>query len=291
MAKKNNFTISKEQKITFRTDSINRYFSEVSKISRLTPERELELTVLAYNGDSEAKDELVKSNLRFVVSIAKTFAHNEEMLEDLINEGNIGLIKAASKFNPDNKIKFISYAVWWIRREMLIYMNQINKPIYIPANKVDDINKVRKVVSKIEQELCRQVTIDDLADYFDGDELESLQDAMILDTMDMKSLDFKIDDNDEDSCYYNVLHNEEMSTEKTMLDNDRKNIVTKALEILSDVEKSVIVQRYGLFGDTAGLTYNEISTKIGIPTSTVMNHEKKGLKKIKFRMNRSLSYR
>ncbi len=149
------------------SDSLTKYLSDISKEPLLTVEREIELTVRIKLGDKRALNELVKSNLRFVVSVAKQYQNQGLMLGDLINEGNLGLIKAASRFDETRGFKFISYAVWWIRQCILQALAEQSRIVRLPLNQIGMINKINKAFSRLEQEFEREPTDDELASCLD----------------------------------------------------------------------------------------------------------------------------
>src|ERR1039458_8758932 len=156
------------------TASFNLYLREISEIKMLTPEEELICANKVVLGDKAAIEELIVKNLRFVVSVAKQYAKAENPLEDLVNEGNIGLMIAAKKFRPDMGFKFISYAVWWIRKIILEHLAKNGRIVRIPANKINDLSKLDKKINKMEQKLGRNLDTQELIKEFGKDELDLL---------------------------------------------------------------------------------------------------------------------
>src|ERR1700716_654556 len=146
------------------SQAVEKYLQEISKISMITPEEETTLAQRIKMGDQRALDKLVQANLRFVVSVAKQYQHQGLSLSDLINEGNLGLIKAAQRFDETKGFKFISYAVWWIRQSILQALAEQGRIVRLPLNKIGSINKVNKVFSKLEQKFEREPTHDEIAE-------------------------------------------------------------------------------------------------------------------------------
>lgn len=160
------------QQITSReSESVAKYFNEVSREKLLTPDEEIELTTLIYEtGDEQAKQKLIKANLRFVISVAKQYQGAGLKLEDLISEGNIGLMKAVDRFDPTRGFKFISFAVWWIRQQIMYSIDTKGKQIYIPGNRVTKYNQIRRESAKLEQELQREPEPHEIAEFMGLDE-------------------------------------------------------------------------------------------------------------------------
>src|SRR5246127_3039417 len=144
------------------SQAVEKYLQEISKISMITPEEETTLAQKIHMGDQRALEKLVKSNLRFVVSVAKQYQHQGLSLSDLINEGNLGLIKAAQRFDETKGFKFISYAVWWIRQSILQALAEQARIVRLPLNKIGSINKINKTYAKLEQQLEREPTADEI---------------------------------------------------------------------------------------------------------------------------------
>jgi RNA polymerase primary sigma factor len=164
------------EKITSReTDSFNKYLRDIDAIPMLSVDEEYETALEAAKGDKEAIDKLVRSNLRFVVSVAKQYDNPEVKLEDLVNEGNMGLMRAAERFDPSRGFKFISYAVWWIRNRILEYLTKHSRLIKLPSNRVVHLNKMYEIVSNLEQEIERKASHNEIiealeeAEFTEGD--------------------------------------------------------------------------------------------------------------------------
>src|SRR5271168_4309520 len=151
------------------SQSLEKYLQEIGKVDLITPEEEVQLAIKIKQGDQRALEKLTKANLRFVVSVAKQYQNQGLSLSDLINEGNLGLIKAAQRFDETRGFKFISYAVWWIRQSILQALAEQSRIVRLPLNKIGSINKINKAYAKLEQQLEREPTADELAEVLELD--------------------------------------------------------------------------------------------------------------------------
>src|SRR5688572_8014849 len=149
------------------SESLEKYFQEIGKVDLITAETEVELTKRIKEGDQQALEKLTKANLRFVVSVAKQYQNNGLTLGDLINEGNLGLIKAAMRFDETRGFKFISYAVWWIRQSILQALAEQSRVVRLPLNRVGSLNKMSKMISELEQKFQREPSVEELAEVMD----------------------------------------------------------------------------------------------------------------------------
>lgn len=274
------------QRLTNRTEtSIEAYMKEVSKIPLFkSPEEEYQCAVLAIKGDKKAKDLLINKNLRFVISVAKAYHTDNIMLSDLINEGNIGLIQATEKYDPSRGIKFYSYAVFYIKRNILDYISEYSTPVRMPDNKTSLINKVKRYLSDIEQTSHRQVSIMDLIltkdKKFNEDELLSIMPYMVNVS---DSLDVPIE-------YMEGTENKhELIEEKTfgwadnrMLKLETLTMLRNRLNRLTPIEQIIIAHRYGLNGEVAKPlnTCGELPS-VNMTAERVRQIEKKALIKLK----------
>jgi RNA polymerase primary sigma factor len=168
-----------EERYTQRNDLVMRYFVDVEKEKMLSPNEEYAIAVRAANGDEEAIEKLVRANLRFVISVAKQYTVNPEMLNDLIAQGNIGLIDAAKSFDPSRGFKFISYAVWHVRKEIMLYLNNLKRTIRIPTNITQDINRIRKASSVLESKLGREPVASEISEQIEKMFLKPLDESRI----------------------------------------------------------------------------------------------------------------
>lgn len=236
-------------KITSRdSDSIKSYLSEINKIPLLTNEEELKVAEKAQKGDKRAKEKLVISNLKFVVSVAKQYQNYGLLFEDLINEGNIGLIKASERFDPSRGFKFISYAVWWIRQTILESISNNGKSIRMPGNQIAFIQKINKCSREFEQYNDREPTEEEIAQIMDEDVYKI---SMLLrNNNKISSLDASLGDGSEDSfsLYDLISSNEENNIDHSM---DKDSLVTDIESVMSTVnprQREIVGMYFGIMG-------------------------------------------
>jgi RNA polymerase primary sigma factor len=235
-----------QQQITIRNEkSIEKYFVEVNRQKTISPEEEISLAKRVREGDELAKEKLIKANLRFVISVAKKYQNNGIDLSDLINEGNIGLIKAAEMFDDTKGFKFISYAVWWIRQALIQSISENKRMVKIPSNKNLEVGKYNRAISQLTQELERYPTDLEIADFMGIKE----EDVQVLDCIDMKvaSLDKKVGDEDESSTLEDFMVNDTFSDPDDSLIHDSLNEdIDRAFQILSKREAYILKSLYGI---------------------------------------------
>lgn len=234
-------------------ETLNKYLADISKIGMMTPEQEAEVAKKAKTGDQQALNKLVESNLRFVISVAKQYQNQGMTLEDLINEGNIGLIKASQKFDETKGYKFISYAIHWIRQSIMYALAENSRTIRIPLNKVNSMQKIRKAAQDLEQFLEREPTADEISAVVD---IESEKVAHIISSASrMMSLDtpFKHGEDEEGTLLDIIPSAETKSVDYTALEDE----VKKVLSVLNERERLIITKYYGL-GDEKPHTLEEI---------------------------------
>ncbi len=257
--------------------SISRYFSEIGKFSPLPPEREVELAIRIQNGEDLAMKELVESNLRFVVSVAKKYQGNGISLADLINEGNLGLIKAAKRFDQSRGFKFISYAVWWIRQSILQALAEQARLIRLPLNRVGTITKMTKTAEKLEAEIERQPKADEISHQLSMSS-DQIVDAMMY-SRKHSSLDTPFQDGEENSLM-DVLENpHEDSPDNLLMRESLKEDVKLSLETLADRERTVIEMYYGINGGRA-LTLNEIGEVFNLTRERIRQIKAKAIQRL-----------
>ena len=229
--------------------SLEKYFQEISKIGLITADEEVELALKIKKGNGRALDKLVKANLRFVVSVAKQYQGQGLKLSDLINEGNLGLVKAAKRFDETRGFKFISYAVWWIRQSIMSALAEQSRIVRLPLNKIGSISKIKKIYSKLEQQNERIPTYVEIANELDttvSDVAQSMKNSGRHVSMDAP---FK---EGEDSNLYNVLQSGESPKPDNNLMKQSLTIeIDRALETLSHKEAKVIKMFYGLGSESA----------------------------------------
>ena len=265
------------QGITERNLLTDRYFKEISKEELLTPSQEEELARRIKAGDEAAREQLIKSNLRFVVSVAKQYQNQGLPLADLINEGNIGLIKAAEKFDETRGLRFISYAVWWIRQSILQALADKSDMVRIPANQRILIQKLKRETSRFEQENLRLPTLSELASIMElpEEKVLSLQKMSFHHTsMDAPAYD------DENYSLLDTYANEDSPLADELLINDslRKEI-RRALKQLNAREREVLTLNFGINGEEMSL--DEIGMRMGISRERARQIKEAALKKLK----------
>jgi RNA polymerase primary sigma factor len=257
--------------------SISQYFSEIGKFSPLPPEREVELAIRIQNGEDPAMKELVESNLRFVVSVAKKYQGNGISLTDLINEGNLGLIKAATRFDHSRGFKFISYAVWWIRQSILQALAEQARIIRLPLNRVGTITKMTKTAEKLEAEIERQPKADEISHQLSMSS-DQIVDAMMY-SRKLSSLDTPFQDGEENSLMDVIENPHEDSPDNLLMRESLKEDVKLSLETLADRERTVIEMYYGISGGRA-LTLNEIGEIFNLTRERIRQIKAKAIQRL-----------
>jgi RNA polymerase primary sigma factor len=260
------------------TASLDKYLAEIAKKDLITTEEEIILAKKIREGDAEALNKLTTANLRFVVSVAKQYQNQGLSLPDLINEGNMGLIKAAKRFDETRGFKFISYAVWWIRQGIIQAVAEQSRVIRLPLNKVGAINKIRKMQATLEQELERQPTVSELADVLEI----SAQEISL--TMSVSSWHVSTDapfSGSEDLKYTDILADANAVQPDSMLNIDSLSIeVNRALETLTLKEKDVLVLFYGI-GLPHPFTLEEIGEKYDLTRERVRQIKEKAIRRLR----------
>ena len=262
------------------TASLDKYLQEIGRVDLITAEEEVELAKRIKEGDLQALDRLTKANLRFVVSVSKQYQNQGLSLPDLINEGNLGLIKAAQRFDETRGFKFISYAVWWIRQSILQALAEQARIVRLPLNKIGIINKVNKAFARLEQELGRTPTIDELAEILevsDNDVKQSLANSGRH-----VSMDAPLKEGDEgSSSMYDVLQNPESNNpEKDLIAESLRSEIERSLSTLKLREADVIRLYFGLSGQPP-MTLAEIGLRFDLTRERVRQIKEKGIRKLK----------
>ena len=262
------------------TASLDKYLQEIGRVDLITAEEEVELAKRIKQGDMKALDRLTKANLRFVVSVSKQYQNQGLSLPDLINEGNLGLIKAAQRFDETRGFKFISYAVWWIRQSILQALAEQARIVRLPLNKIGIINKVNKAFAELEQELGRTPTIDELAEVLEVSE----QDVKysISNSGRHVSMDAPLKEGDEgSSSMYDVLQNPESNNpEKDLIAESLRSEIERSLSTLKMREADVIRLYFGL-GDQPPMTLAEIGLRFDLTRERVRQIKEKAIRKLK----------
>ena len=260
------------------TASLDKYLQEIGKVELITAEEEVQLAKKIKEGDEIALERLTKANLRFVVSVAKQYQNQGLSLPDLINEGNLGLIKAAQRFDETRGFQFISYAVWWIRQSILQALAEQSRIVRLPLNKIGSINKINKAYAKLEQENERDPSADEIASVLDmslNDVRESQRNAGRHVSMDAPLLE------GEDSNLYDVIMSgESPSPEQSLMNSSLRTEIERSLTTLTDREADVIKLYFGLDG-THPMTLEEIGEKFDLTRERVRQIKEKAIRRLK----------
>ena len=259
------------------SESLEKYLQEIGHEELLSTDEEVELAQRIRKGDRKALDKLTKANLRFVVSVAKQYQNQGLSLSDLINEGNLGLIKAAEKFDETRGFKFISYAVWWIRQAILQAIAEQSRIVRLPLNQVGSVNKINRLLNKFEQENERRPSVDEISEQIDLLE-DKVGEAMLANTRHV-SVDAPFIDG-EDNSLLDVLVNDDapMADRQLVLESLREEI-SNVLNTLSDRERCVIKAFYGI-GEPE-MTLEEIGNKYGLTRERVRQIKEKAIRHLR----------
>ena len=260
------------------TVSLDKYLHEIGKVDLLTAEEEVNLARRIREGDKEALNHLVKANLRFVVSVSKQYQNQGLSLPDLINEGNLGLIKAAQRFDETRGFKFISYAVWWIRQAILQALAEQSRIVKLPLNKIGSINKVNRAFTKLEQKFEREPSIDELAEVLELAP-KDIKEALKSSSKHI-SMDAPISPDEEGSMYDILLINETPAPDRGLLNDSLRKEIERALATLSPREASIIRLYFGLNGKHQH-TLEEIGEELDLTRERVRQIKEKAIKKLK----------
>ncbi|HCY74655.1 MAG TPA: RNA polymerase subunit sigma [Ignavibacteriales bacterium] len=258
--------------------SLDKYLQEIGKVELLTPEQEIELAIRMKKGDHAAMEMLTKANLRFVVSVAKQYQNQGLSLGDLINEGNLGLIKAARRFDETRGFKFISYAVWWIRQSILQALAEQSRIVRLPLNRVGALNKIGKAYSNLKQEFEREPSAEEIAQALEMD-VDEISSAM-LNSGKQVSVDAPFSSGEENSLL-DVIQNEELpSPDNELISESLKAEVKSILAILPEREAEVIKLYFGLDGENP-LTLEEIGDKFNLTRERVRQIKEKAIRRLR----------
>ena len=276
--------ISKQ--ITDRGSGLDRYLSDIAKEELLTAEEEVELAQRIKAGDQVALDKLVRANLRFVVSVAKQYQNQGLSLQDLINEGNVGLVKAAQRFDETRGFKFISYAVWWIRQSILQAVAEQARIIRLPMNQVGAMAKVKKASALLEQKLQRRPTIKEISDSVDLAE-DKVEQLLSLNTRAM-STDAPIDEQDDDANFLDVFVQEDQTqTDAAVEQESASKAIRRSLDMLSEKERTILCMYFGL-GTPREYSLEEIAMKLDISRERTRQIRDRALKRLRSEPNSPL---
>ena len=257
--------------------SLDKYLQEIGHEELLSTDEEVELAQRIRKGDKRALERLTKANLRFVVSVAKQYQNQGLSLPDLINEGNVGLIKAAEKFDETRGFKFISYAVWWIRQSILQAIAEQSRLVRLPLNQVGSVNKIARELSRFEQEHERKPSVDEIAERVDLPE-DKIADAMKANSRHV-SMDAPIADG-EDSSMIDFLSGDSSNTDRELAIESLKAEVSRILKLLTDKEQKVLRAFFGIDGSPE-MTLDEIGEKYNLTRERVRQIKEKALRRLR----------
>jgi len=259
------------------SDSLEKYLHDIGKEELITPEEEVELAKRIKKGDQEALEKLTKANLRFVVSVAKQYQHQGLSLPDLINEGNLGLIKAAKKFDETKGFKFISYAVWWIRQCILQALAEQSRIVRLPLNKIGALNKINKAFSQLEQEHEREPSPDEVANNLD------LPEDKVASTLELSgrhlSVDAPFQDGEENSLLDVLQNHDSPDTDGNLISESLSQEIERTLNTLPEKESNVIRSFYGI--GKKQMSLEEIGESIGISRERTRQIKEKAIKHLR----------
>ena len=257
--------------------SLDKYLQEIGREELVTPDEEVELAQRIRKGDQEALEKLTRANLRFVVSVAKQYQNQGLSLPDLINEGNLGLIKAAEKFDETRGFKFISYAVWWIRQSILQALAEQSRIVRLPLNQVGSLNKINKALTRFEQENERQPTNEELSEMLD------VPKDKISDTLRVGSRHVSVDApfvEGEDNSLLDVLPNDDSpSADKGLVNESLNTEIERALSTLTDREREIVKSFFGI--GCQEMTLEEIGERFGLTRERVRQIKEKAIRRLK----------
>lgn len=257
--------------------SLDKYLQEIGKEELLSVEEEVELAQRIRKGDQKALDRLTKANLRFVVSVAKQYQNQGLSLPDLINEGNLGLIKAAEKFDETRGFKFISYAVWWIRQSILQAIAEQSRIVRLPLNQVGSVNKITRVLNQFEQENERRPNTRELSERTDIPE-EKIDEALKVNGRHV-SVDAPFVDGEDNSLLDVMVNDNSPMADRTLLLESLRSEIKVALQTLNERERNIITAFFGI--DQPEMTLEEIGTKYGLTRERVRQIKEKAIRHLR----------
>lgn len=258
--------------------SLDKYLTDIGREELITAEEEVMLAQKIREGDEQALDRLVKANLRFVVSVSKQYQNQGLSLPDLINEGNVGLIKAARRFDETRGFKFISYAVWWIRQSILQALAEQSRIVRLPLNQVGSINKIKKTISHLEQEFNRPPSEEEIANHLDTSEFK-INAAMRISSRSV-SIDAPISYEDDTSMVDFLPSDDTPASDDNLLKESLNKEIERSLSTLTEKEREVINLYYGI-GMNHGLTLDEIGDKFDLTRERVRQIKEKAIRRLK----------
>ena len=257
--------------------SLDKYLQEIGREELITVEEEVELAQRIKKGDQAALDKLTRANLRFVVSVAKQYQNQGISLPDLINEGNLGLIKAAEKFDETRGFKFISYAVWWIRQSILQALAEQSRIVRLPLNQVGSLNQINKALSQFEQQYERQPSPDELADMLE------IPREKIADTLRVSGRHVSVDapfvDGEDNSLLDVLVNNDSPNADKGLVNESLNTEIERALSTLTERERDIVKYFFGI--GCQEMTLEEIGEKFGLTRERVRQIKEKAIRRLR----------
>ena len=260
------------------SQSLEKYLQEIGKVDLISPEEEVNLAMRIRSGDQRALDRLVKSNLRFVVSVAKQYQNQGLSLPDLINEGNLGLIKAALRFDETRGFKFISYAVWWIRQSILQALADQSRIVRLPLNKVGSIGRIGNIAAELEQKLEREPTAEEIANALEIPTAE-VENALRTSGRHL-SIDAPLAEGEDNTLLGVLDNNDEPHPDLHLINESLQKEINRVISTLSEKERDVLKYYYGLDGGPAH-TLEDISEKVGLTRERVRQIKEKALRRLR----------
>lgn len=257
--------------------SLEKYLQEIGHQDLLSVDEEVDLAQRIKKGDRKALDRLTKANLRFVVSVAKQYQNKGLSLPDLINEGNLGLIKAAEKFDETRGFKFISYAVWWIRQSILQAIAEQSRIVRLPLNQVGSVNKIARELNKFEQENERRPSVEEMADRIDLPE-DKIADAMKINTHHV-SVDAPFAEGDDNSLLDVLPNTDSPTTDNELVQESLREEISRALDLLNDRERKVVKAYFGI--GMPEMTLEEIGDRYNLTRERVRQIKEKAIRRLR----------
>ena len=257
--------------------ALEKYLQEISKEAMISAEEEVELAQRIKKGDPKALERLTKANLRFVVSVAKQYQNQGLSLPDLINEGNLGLLKAAERFDETRGFKFISYAVWWIRQSILQAISEQSRIVRLPLNQVGSVNKINREINRFEQLNERRPSVDEIAEKVDLPQ-EKIDEAMAINGHQI-SVDAPFIEGEDNSLLDVMANSDAPLADNQLVEESLKSEIQNALSALNERERNVVEASYGI--NQPELTLEEIGTKFGLTRERVRQIKEKAIRKLR----------
>ena len=258
--------------------SLDKYLQEIGREELISVEEEVELAQRIKQGDQRALERLTRANLRFVVSVAKQYQNQGLSLPDLINEGNLGLIKAAEKFDETRGFKFISYAVWWIRQSILQAIAEQSRIVRLPLNQVGSANKINQVLNEFEQKYERKPSVGEISEKLDMPE-EKVDEAMSAHSSRHVSVDAPFADGEDNSLLDVLVNDDSPTADQSLVEESLKAEVANALKVLNDRERRIIEAFFGI--GQPEMTLDEIGSKYGLTRERVRQIKEKAIRRLR----------